>query len=78
MVGYILFILIALFVVRAQMQSITNHSNQVMMLLLLGPIGTSFFIQIGHYDTLLIIGSLIMVTSRVCVPGFDSAVMCAA
>lgn len=75
MVVYILFILIALFVVRAQMQSITNHSNQVMMLLLLGPIGTSFFIQIGHYDTLLIIGSLIMVTSRVWYVQFAAAML---
>lgn len=64
MLAYLLLIVVVIFWFRARLASITRSSDQVLMLILLGPIGTSLFIQIGHYDTLLIIGSLLLVTSR--------------
>lgn len=64
MYGYLLLIAGTLIVVYLQLKKVTNNRVQVLMLVLLGSFGTSFFIQVGHYDTLIIIGSLLLVTTR--------------
>jgi hypothetical protein len=64
MIAYLALTISALVTIRSWLASEGKNADQIMMLLLLGPIGTSLFIQIGHYDTLLIIGSLFLVVSR--------------